>query len=131
MDIDRLIQDFGGRDERGRRISKTPKKRRGPGPEARLQRQVLEYLRLKKLFHWRQNSQGIPLHDGSGRMRPSAAPGAPDIFVVKDGRLYGLELKSPTGRVSDVQRRFGEALTQAGAVYEVVRSLEDVTGLGL
>ena len=57
--------------------------------------------------------------------------GLPDIIVVKDGKFIGLEVKTDTGRLSTDQVEFGRAAKNAGARYEVVRSIEDVQKLGL
>ena len=126
-----FFKRFAGRDDGGRRIDR-PKRKRQKSPEADIQKSILQYLRLRKVFAWRNNTMGIPLHGkNSGRFRPSSSPGAPDIFAVKDGRLYGIEVKSPTGRLPEAQRAFGEALKGAGAVFCVARSIEDIQAVGL
>ena len=53
-------------------------------------------------------------------------PGVPDILVIYDGRLIGLELKAPKGRVSKEQTEVGEAFVANGMVWTVARSLEAV-----
>ena len=55
-------------------------------------------------------------------------PGTPDVLVVLPpaGRLVGIELKSPAGRISPAQRAVHETLRAAGAVALVVRSIEDL-----
>ena len=54
-------------------------------------------------------------------------PGAPDLCVIGPGGvLCGLEVKSPTGTLSESQRAFRHALEGAGGNYLIVRSLDDV-----
>lgn len=57
--------------------------------------------------------------------------GAPDIFVVKNGAIYGLEVKAPKGRQNENQIAFQQGFEKAGGKYYVVRSLEDVQAAGL
>lgn len=42
--------------------------------------------------------------------------GVPDVIAIKGGRTYGLELKVPGGRVSDVQAETMQAMTRAGVL---------------
>lgn len=50
--------------------------------------------------------------------------GWPDMLIVKGGRLYGLELKTETGRVSPAQVAAHEALRAAGAEIAVAFGLD-------
>lgn len=52
-------------------------------------------------------------------------PGAPDLVIVKNGTAYFLEVKTPTGVVSDNQRRFMNNAAAAGAHYSLARSYDD------
>ncbi len=53
-------------------------------------------------------------------------PGAPDLFVIYDGRFIGLEVKMPTGKLQNSQKLTADAIVMAGGAYFVVRSLECV-----
>lgn len=55
-----------------------------------------------------------------------AAKGIPDRMAVKDGRFYGIEVKTPKGRMSPYQQEFKRRLEEAGGVYIEARALEDV-----
>ncbi len=57
--------------------------------------------------------------------------GLPDIIVIREGRLIGLEVKRRSGRQSSEQKEFEYAANQAGATYHVVHSLDEVIALGL
>lgn len=91
------------------------------------QKVILEYLRLKKIFHWRNNT-GAFLAERKGKQNfiRYGAPGSPDIFVLRDGILFGFEVKSDKGKQSDLQKEFEQQMTQNGGWYYVVRSLDEV-----
>ena len=52
--------------------------------------------------------------------------GIPDLCIVYRGRVIFIELKTPKGRTAPTQEAVMSALTMAGAVINVCRSLEDV-----
>lgn len=100
--------------------------------EADTQKTILQYLQYKGVFCWRQNSGAVAIGEGRARrFMTFGAVGAPDIFVIKDGKVYGLEVKSLVGRQNDNQKAFEEGFVKAGGIYSVVRALEDVQRLGL
>lgn len=98
--------------------------------EHEIQRAILDYLSARRVFHWRNNTGAMAKEYGGKRyfMR-FGAKGSPDIFALKDGKLYGLEVKSATGKPNPDQLLFGENMTKNGAVYAIVRSLDDVAKL--
>lgn len=53
----------------------------------------------------------------------------PDMVGSRIARFVGLEVKSPTGRVSPEQQQFLKVLTEAGGLAEVVRSADDARKL--
>ena len=52
--------------------------------------------------------------------------GVPDILACVAGRLVGLEVKTATGRPSELQLYNIEKIQKAGGIAGVVRSVEDV-----
>jgi len=87
---------------------------------------VLAYLSLRAdCWCWRQGvSAGIAR---SGQFMRSGLRGTPDILCVKDGKMYGLEVKREIGgKVSKDQETWGAKLTAAGGIYAIVRSVTDV-----
>jgi hypothetical protein len=96
--------------------------------EADIQKTILEYLERKQVFHWRQNSGAIKTPSHFIRL---GIVGAPDIFVVKNSKVYALEVKTKTGKQRDTQIQFETEFTKAGGIYKVVRSLLDVMAMGL
>src|SRR3990167_6629608 len=92
--------------------------------EGSLQRTIIEYLRLRRIFHYRQNTGAFKTERG-GFYRFGVS-GAPDIVVVVNGRYIGLEVKMGRNKQSIAQKKFQQELEQAGGLYWLVHSLEDV-----
>jgi hypothetical protein len=66
------------------------------------------------------------------RRLPKHTPrGIADIIVVYAGRPYFLEVKRPETYQSPDQKLFQKHAEKVGAMYAVVRSIEDVQQLGL
>lgn len=101
--------------------------------ESDIVRTICDYLELKRHFFWRNNN--IPVYDTKReayRAMPKYTPkGLPDIILIKDGRFVGIEVKNAKGKLSPHQEVFSARCKQYGALYHVVRSLDDVIKLGL
>jgi hypothetical protein len=98
--------------------------------ESDVLRACLEYLAVKGVFAWRNNTGGVRV-DGKRFVR-FGIRGSPDILgVMPDGRFLGVEAKSAKGRLTAEQREFGEAVTRRGGVYVVARSVLDLEKAGL
>lgn len=93
--------------------------------ESELQKQILYYLALKRIFHYRNNSGGFK--DAAGHFYRFGALGSPDIICVIDGQYVGVEVKAPKGTQSDHQKEFQRKLEEAGGTYILAYSLDDVT----
>jgi hypothetical protein len=105
--------------------------------EKDIQRLICDYLAIKQqkgeLIFWRNNNTAIyDQKHHSFRAMPKYTPkGLPDIEVIKDGWWIGLEVKRKGTYQSPGQKDFQALCESAGAEYHVVRTLEDVTQLGL
>ncbi len=103
-----------------------------PVAESALVRGVLEYLELRGIFAWRNNSGSILQRRGPKTYRIKLAPeGAPDIIgVLGDGRFLGIECKKIGGRTDKdrelAQQAFQNRLRENRAVVFVARTLDDV-----
>lgn len=99
------------------------------GAEDRLQLAVLDYIEVvlphALIFHV-PNGGRRSLTEGRKFKMLGVRAGTPDLVLVQDGRTYFFELKSPTGRLSPEQHRFGEDARIAGAGWAVIRSVDDV-----
>lgn len=99
----------------------------GGESEASVQRLILDYLEHKGVFHWRANSGMAWVKKGGGGMRPIKLnpEGTPDILLVaKGGRLVGVEVKKPGGRLGDAQKAWMERAGSLGVLCLVVTSLD-------
>lgn len=92
--------------------------------EKATQAAILEWLAWKRIFHWRNNTGAMKTERGS--FIRFGAKGSPDIFVLTQGVLFGIECKDVKAKPTPDQVAFGEALERAGGVYIVARRLEDV-----
>jgi hypothetical protein len=88
----------------------------------KLQRQILEYLELKRVFHYKQPA-GSNGGWGGFHIGPK---GAPNIICVIKGQYIAIAIKTPRAKQSENQRAFQKALETAGGKYVLAFSLEDV-----
>jgi len=98
--------------------------------EIEIQKQILEYLTTKSYFHWRMPVGGVP-QQNRGKMifKKSPIKGFPDIMGVlihRPGILFGIEVKTPIGKLSKDQKIVRDKFLEAGCVFIVARSLQDV-----
>lgn len=63
-------------------------------------------------------------HRGRFRTAISGTPGFPDYVCVKDGRCLFVELKGTDGTLSPAQRRWRDALADAGEVHWIFKPHE-------
>lgn len=86
------------------------------------QRAILDYLALRGICHYRQNSGAYRTEHG-GFVR-FGSKGAPDIVCVIQGRYIGIEVKDIKGRLNENQQAFKESLEGAGGIYLVARDID-------
>ena len=88
--------------------------------------EVLQALRTHACVAWceRMNSGAVRI---GGRFVRFGWPGCPDVLgQLKDGRLLGVEVKGPTGKLRPEQVVFLERIRSAGGVAFMARDLRDV-----
>lgn len=75
---------------------------------------------------WWHTPNGDIRHAGAaGRLKAMGTiPGVPDLLFLRDGQLYGLELKRAGGRPSVAQSEFQSRMAAAGAIVATVDGLE-------
>lgn len=80
-----------------------------------------------KILIW-NNPTGVfrGLHDNT--VTRVGMPGQPDIIAIAapSGRFIGIEVKTGTGNLSEVQKNWKAQAEARGALYVVARSVEDV-----
>jgi hypothetical protein len=92
--------------------------------EAALVKAMLELLRLRGWWAWRNNTGSLPVGAGAGRRYFRAgAKGSGDVFAVKRGVFISLEVKQPKGRVRPEQKAWMDAVNEHGGHAFVCRSL--------
>lgn len=95
--------------------------------EKDIQKQIIDYLTIKNIFHWRNNTTGIydPVRH-TFRKNKNVMNGIPDIICIINGQFVGIEVKSETGKQSPEQKKFEEMCVSKGGKYILARSVEDV-----
>lgn len=105
-----------------------PRKGRAGPSEHQIQSQILDWLKVKRYFHWRNNSGGFGgQHNGKRWFVKFGKPGSPDIFVIRGGKIIGIEVKANSNYQSQSQYEFETEFKAAGGVYLLAYSLQDVT----
>jgi len=98
-------------------------------PEQDIQKAVVDHLRARGTtdIYWFHPANG-------GYRKPVEAAiiyalgvraGVPDLFILKGGKCYCLELKAPKGRVSPQQGQAMRDLANAGATVGMAFSLDE------
>lgn len=92
--------------------------------EIRLTAYILAQLNLlPRCYFWRQNTGVAQAGDRTVRF---GIPGQADITGVAAGRRVEIEVKPPRGILRPEQRAFQKRVEDAGGVYLLARSLDDV-----
>lgn len=94
--------------------------------EAETQREILAaYANHPRVVLWRQNTGAAAI---GKRFVRFGLPGQADIsgLIAPSGRALFIEVKSDTGKQSEVQRTFQRFVERSGAIYILARSVDDV-----
>jgi hypothetical protein len=103
-----------------------PTPRRNNRAEAAALVEVLKALRAHPAVAWCERMNSGAARIGSRFVR-FGFTGCPDVLgQTKDGRLLGVEVKAPTGRLRPEQAVFLERIRAAGGVAFVARDCRDV-----
>jgi hypothetical protein len=89
----------------------------------------LEYLELRGVYAYRQNTGAAEYQDKAGNKRfvRYGKPGVSDIIgVLPGGRFMAIECKAPNGRLSEYQKEFLDQVEKMGGLVVVARSVEDL-----
>jgi len=85
--------------------------------ETHLKSTIKDYLGYMGIF-------SFPIVQGLGSYR-----GAPDRVMHFKGKAHYLEIKLPTGKMSEYQLAFQEVCKQDRVPYHVIKSLEDIQAI--
>jgi hypothetical protein len=79
---------------------------------------------------WRNNIGNVEARTGHRVAFGVGGPGGADLLGIDHrGRFVALEIKTPVGRISTEQRKFGELVAKHGGVFRVLRSVDDARAL--
>lgn len=96
-------------------------------PEGKIQKKILDYLKDKGVFHWRQNNGALWDNKLKIYRTHTGMKGVPDIIAVIDGQFVGIEVKTPKGKQSADQLLFQKRLERNGGKYILAKCVEDVS----
>ena len=85
-----------------------------PTPEQKIKKQIKDYITRIGGF-WSIVQGG-----------PYSKPGDPDLICCVEGRYIGIEAKTPMGKPTELQLQRGREIEQAGGIWILARSVEDV-----
>ncbi len=94
--------------------------------ESEIQKSILEWLKVKGYFAWRNYLGGVTRQ---GFKTKNPASGMPDIMgLLKDGsgRMFAIEVKTSKGAVADHQAEKISQLIANGAIAFIARDLKTV-----
>ena len=94
-------------------------------PETLILRQILDYLKARKVFAFRVNNGGI-MRNGRWTPSPNQTKGVSDIIGIYQGQPIAIEVKAPKGKLSKDQERFLADWHEQGGSLCVARSVKDV-----
>jgi hypothetical protein len=102
----------------------------GTVTEGEIQNQILDWLNLKQIFNWRQNTMGVYCgkdNQGNARFRKAPTTGVSDILgVLPNGRFLAIECKRPGGKATPEQLEFIDSVNSNGGLAFVADSLDVV-----
>lgn len=105
--------------------NKTPQKRRGKTPEAKVKAQVDNYLKLIGALNIRTNAGSW--QDDQGHIIQGAKAGTSDhTCCLPGGRFVAIEDKAAKGTLSDAQKAYRQRVLGLGGLWIEARSADDV-----
>lgn len=98
--------------------------------EGEVQNQIIDWLCLKQIFNWRQNTMGVYCgsdDQGKAKFRKAPATGVADILgVLPNGRFLAIECKRPGGKPSPEQIEFIDNVNANGGLAFIADNLDIV-----
>ena len=100
--------------------------------ESEIQKQILDYLKGRGYFAERMPLGGVQMNVGGNKfMRKNPLSGFPDLFFFSNNntvypKFVGIEVKTLTGKQSNIQKEWEKKLTDIGVLYFLARSVDDV-----
>lgn len=87
---------------------------------------ALQFILPDDAVAWSTENRQMGPREGMRRKARGCVPGVPDMEIHHRGRSFFIEIKTPKGTVSKIQKDMHQRLKRAGHAVAVCRSLEDV-----
>jgi len=84
--------------------------------EQQIQKNIIDYLRIKGYFVFKNSSVGIYVKK-TGKYIPTQTRGVADLTAIKDGQVYLIEVKTDKGVQSEYQKEFQKNWEVKGGTY--------------
>ncbi len=85
----------------------------------------LQYLEIRGIFHWRNNTGAVQVRPG--QFMRFGKIGSSDILgILPGGRMLCVECKAKSGRLSPEQKQFLDDARELGALALVVRDWQEL-----
>lgn len=92
--------------------------------ESEIQKTILDYLKYRGIFCWKNHSVGIP--NGKGGFRKAGKKGVSDILGIYRGTFLAIEVKGPKTAMTTEQDKFLKDVIANGGCAFVARSVDNV-----
>lgn len=93
--------------------------------ERDIQKGILDYLRWRKIFCWKNSNVGIKKSNGS--FIPVGMKGVSDILgILPSGKFLAIEVKCKYRKPSPAQKKFLYEIEKNGGLAFVARSVKEV-----
>jgi hypothetical protein len=86
-------------------------------PEGKVKRKVTELLKKYEVWYF------FPANNGFGKS------GIPDIIAIVNGTFVGIEVKSATGKPTELQKLCGQQIQEAGGTWMIVKDEDTLATL--
>ena len=94
-------------------------------PEGLVLDGCLQYLEIRKIYHWRNNTGAVQVRPG--QFMRFGKIGSSDILgILPGGRMLCVECKAKGGRLSPEQKQFLEDARELGALALIVRGWQEL-----
>lgn len=97
--------------------------------EQEIQKAIMEYLTMCGHLVCRMNLGGVRHGRHSNAMGKNPLKGFPDLFFLhadRSGTMFCVEVKTPTGKMSEIQLEWKKRLEGYGVLVIVAASVDDV-----
>ena len=83
-----------------------------------IQNNIIKWLKKNNIWYQRREAGGFTYKKG-----------IPDLYCIYKGKHIEIEVKDPKGQVSSMQIKQRQILEQAGAIYILATSVQDVQNI--